>query len=827
MLLLVAMANVMEFGKAQGGSLPSIWGFIVDSSGNDLPQGVEVIITDLTKNTNMTTLTVYDDNTGRNCYYQADLSNLENCEDGDTIEVYCSYNNEDNSINFVLDAQMMSIAVNLSLVGMPHVLTQDATDVRGSSANIHGELVYLNDTTCQVWFEYGETTSYGYTTTKQTFNSPTAFSASIFALKPDKTYHFRAVAKNSRKKVYGEDNTFHTSSVLPQVTTNDASNIGYDSAKLNGYLTKVGASSCDVWFVYDTTPHTNWQDYNYSTIHNQKSSPTPFSYTISSLSVNTTYYFRAVASNDAGTVAGDEKMFMTQIILPTVSTLNAENITSDSAILKGELLNLGGAESCQVWFEYGETTSYGYTTAISSLNELGEFNAYICNLNPGETYHFRAVVKNSKGTSYGSDETFNTLAIKAEVDTASVEYAVILKGNLTNMGGDETCQVWFEYWEENGSINYTSMEVINGEGMFECVLTGLKENTTYYYRAVVNNSQGISYGTNLSFKMLSLPRAPTVETLDANLSYPNATLYANVTSLGDSTFCYTWFEYWNGEKHSTPVNIIGKGEFNASIEVEDGKTYYYRAIAVGSNGRIAYGDVKNFSVPTKQNHEPVVTLISPENNSTVGIDISLMAQVYDEDNDSINATFYLNGSAIHSVISQNGVISVALHLSYGKDYTWYVVVSDGKNESISGIYTFSTIEQTKVNFTHSFIFENEIAYFNDTSLGNIMQRLWIFGDGNISNQKNATHIYKKAGKYIVNLTITDAYGNTFSKEEEIIVWDRGDANMDGNINALDITKIERIIDGIDEKTIPADANGDGYVDSADLYMVINKILGLA
>ena len=51
--------------------------------------------------------------------------------------------------------------------------------------------------------------------------------------------------------------------------------------------------------------------------------------------------------------------------------------------------------------------------------------------------------------------------------------------------------------------------------------------------------------------------------------------------------------------------------------------------------------------------------------------------------------------------------------------------------------------------------------------------------------------------------------------------------MDGNINALDITKIERIIDGIDEKTIPADANGDGYVDSADLYMVINKILGLA
>lgn len=834
MLLLIAMANVMEFGKAQGGSLPSIWGFVVDSSGNDVPEGVEVIIRDLTKNTNMITLTVYDDNTGRNCYYQADLSNLENCEDGDTIEVYCSYQNEDNSITFTLDAQLMSIAVNLSLVGNPHVLTLDETDVTSSSAKLHGDLIYLNDTSCQVWFEYGETASYGYSTTKRTFNSPTTFSTSISGLKPDTTYHFRAVAKNSRKKVYGEDNTFKTPPTIPQVITNDASNIGYNSAKLNGYIMKVGASSCDVWFVYDVTPHANWQDYAYSTSPEIKNTPSSFSKTLYGLEVNATYYYRAVASNDAGTVAGDEKTFTTQIILPSVSTLDADNITSDSAILRGNVLDLGGAESCQVWFEYGETTSYGYSTVILSLNETGEFNASISNLDPGKTYYFRAAIKNSKGTVYGVDKSFVTSAVKADIETASIEYAVILKGNITDMGGDETCQVWFEYKEgENGSIIYTPKEVVSSEGMFMYVLHGseLKENATYYYRAVIENSQGISYGTELSFKMFSLPEAPVVETLDANVSFTTATLHANITSLGDSEFCYAWFECWNSEeKHSTSVEIISGGRFNASVDgLEEGQTYYYKAIVVGSNGRIAYGEVKNFTTLSQKNHDPEVLLLSPENNSTVGTDISLMAQIYDKDNDLMNVTFYLNGSAIHSFLSGNGVVSVALHLDYDREYSWYVTVNDGMNETNSNIFIFSTPKQTKINFTHSFIFENEIAYFNDTSTGNINQRLWNFGDGYTSTERNTTHIYKKSGRYIVNLTIIDSYGNTFSKEEEINVWKRGDANMDGKINALDITKIERIIEGMDNEPNyphPADVDADKDVDNDDLVALINIILGL-
>jgi len=54
----------------------------------------------------------------------------------------------------------------------------------------------------------------------------------------------------------------------------------------------------------------------------------------------------------------------------------------------------------------------------------------------------------------------------------------------------------------------------------------------------------------------------------------------------------------------------------------------------------------------------------------------------------------------------------------------------------------------------------------------------------------------------------------------------GDANGDGNINALDITKVERIIAGLDTQTPGADANQDGNVNALDITKVERKIAGL-
>ncbi len=831
MLLFASITGVVNVGNALDQPFP-VTGNIKNSSGSYIPAGVSVTVKDITRGTQMSVTTQ------SNGYYQADLFNLPECADGDIIEVSCSYAGEDNAKTFTLDVSDTSKQLSFFLVGAPDVTTDAATGISSNSATLHGELTALKDLdsgACDVWFEWGTTTSYGHTTTKVTKYSPASFSASLSGLSPDKTYHFRAVAQNSRKTSYGDDMSFHTSSTSPSVTTNTASNIGYATATLNGYLNAPGASNCDVWFVYDTVSHASIGDYAFSTSKETKTSASSFSRTISGLAVQTTYYFRAVAKNDDWpAVMGTERSFTTQIMFPSVVTGAALNISSTAATLSGELTDIGGDDTCQVWFEYGETSSYGYATEHLNLSAEGTFEIQIDGLEPGTTYHFRAVAQNSRGVSYGDDGMFNTSAVMAAVETGAIEYAIILRANVTSLGGDESGEAWFEYWEEgleNESIQ-TEKKTITQEEEVEAVITGLNENATYFYRAAVENSQGISYGTNLSFKMFSLPRAPSIVTVNATPSYTSALLSANVTSFGDSNSCYVWFEYWNGERSSTSVKVVNTtGLFYEETHgLNEGTRYYYRAIAVGENGRISYGGVKNFTTNISENHEPVITLISPENGSHVDISVSLVAEVYDADNDSLSITFYWeNGSAIHTVNGTGGMVSVGLHLAYASEYGWYVVAHDGKSEVTSATRHFSTIERTVVNFSHSYAFVNEAVFFNDTSIGDIEQWFWDFGDGNVSHEKNATHIYAMAGTYTVNLSVIDTYANTRYVTKEVEVWQRGDANMDGAINALDITRIKRIHEGLDDMADypPADANNDGVVNDQDVALVIQKILGLA
>jgi len=84
----------------------------------------------------------------------------------------------------------------------------------------------------------------------------------------------------------------------------------------------------------------------------------------------------------------------------------------------------------------------------------------------------------------------------------------------------------------------------------------------------------------------------------------------------------------------------------------------------------------------------------------------------------------------------------------------------------------------------------------------------------------------------LSTAITDASGNplastyswSFTTEEESAVVP-GDANGDGLVNALDITKVERIIAMLDAETPGADANEDGSVNALDITK-IERIIAL-
>ncbi|NEU57913.1 S8 family serine peptidase [Halorussus sp. MSC15.2] len=93
-----------------------------------------------------------------------------------------------------------------------------------------------------------------------------------------------------------------------------------------------------------------------------------------------------------------------------VSTGSASNVGTSSATLSGDLTDLGGASSADVYFEYGESgTSLDSTTSTQTLSATGNFSADVSGLSGGTDYDFRAVANASDGdTDTGSGVTFTT-----------------------------------------------------------------------------------------------------------------------------------------------------------------------------------------------------------------------------------------------------------------------------------------------------------------------------------------------------------------------------------------------------------------------------------
>ena len=149
-------------------------------------------------------------------------------------------------------------------------------------------------------------------------------------------------------------------SVAPSVTTKSASGIGDTSATLNGSVAPNGQATTVV-FEYGTST-----GYGAKTAAKNAGSGTGTSNTsaaVTGLSGGTTYHFRIVATNAAGTNTGADQTFTTSG-KPAVQTGAPTAVTGTSATLTGTVDPAGHSTSW--YFEFGTSTAYGTKTASQS-----------------------------------------------------------------------------------------------------------------------------------------------------------------------------------------------------------------------------------------------------------------------------------------------------------------------------------------------------------------------------------------------------------------------------------------------------------------------------
>ena len=191
------------------------------------------------------------------------------------------------------------------------------------------------------------------------------------------------------------------------VSTLNAINIGANTAELLGNLTNLGgAATVNAFFQYGTTT-----SYGNTTTAFAMNMPSEFYAVIRNLTASTAYHFRSAVTDGSTTVYGEDKSFTTQspVATLTVYTASVNAVTANSANLVGNLGSMGNATSANVYFDWGQTTSYGTSTTAFVKTAPGSYNTTITGLSPNTTYHFRTTATDGNITVHGDDYQFTTL----------------------------------------------------------------------------------------------------------------------------------------------------------------------------------------------------------------------------------------------------------------------------------------------------------------------------------------------------------------------------------------------------------------------------------
>jgi uncharacterized protein (TIGR02145 family) len=373
------------------------------------------------------------------------------------------------------------------------------------------------------------------------------FTSLITGLTQGTTYHVRAYATNYLGTSYGPGITFTTLTTPTVSATATVTSITGTTATSGGTISSDGGATV-------TTRGLVWGTSTGASTYSVTSGTGSGTYTssLTGLSIATTYFVRAFATNSVGTVYGSEVTFAT----PNLPTLTASVLTignnsnGTSAVLSSELTDDGGASTTR-GFVYG-IGSYTYTsTAINT--GVGTYFTTITSLTAGTTYQVNTYATNSAGTIYGSSSTSFTTTNYATL--AATYSATTITGTTAESGGNITADGGSSVttrgliWGTTSPASTYSITIGTGTGTYTGTLTGLSGGTLYYVRAFATNNVGTTYGTEKSFNtadpVVTSPYTGRIW-MDRNLGASRAATAANDTaSYGDM---YQWGRKTDGHE---------------------------------------------------------------------------------------------------------------------------------------------------------------------------------------------------------------------------------------------------------------------------------------
>jgi len=216
----------------------------------------------------------------------------------------------------LLPAGLLALALALpsaAQAASPTVATRAATSITTTAATLQADVNPHGKATTYT-FQYGTSSAYGAQTPARSAGSGTTVKRVTFRighLTPGVRYHFRVLAANADGTSTGSDHSFKTA--LPPAKAPTVLGTAPFSPDANGVtftaLLNPGAATTTYRFQYGTSTAYGLETFGKSL--RAGVTPQSVSFRINSLASHTTYHFRVVASNRAGTTFGPDTIALT------------------------------------------------------------------------------------------------------------------------------------------------------------------------------------------------------------------------------------------------------------------------------------------------------------------------------------------------------------------------------------------------------------------------------------------------------------------------------------------------------------------------------------